>query len=192
MQESGERKVQGRATWAADSTAGPPAAWAGRSPGSRAGARGTPVPAQPPTSSGPCRSLEEASVSPSVRQSPPEAVSKRIPVARFRSALTGGSPAWSGTSSPGRQAGPRSAGRPEAEAEPAPPPAPGPVPERRPARELPGPHPAHLVLGQQLLGQAAARAPHRAQFRQLVSGRRQLSHFRPRAASPPRPRGNRP
>ncbi|KAK1327833.1 hypothetical protein QTO34_012741 [Cnephaeus nilssonii] len=68
MQESGERKVQGRATWAADSTAGPPAAWAGRSPGSRAGARGTPVPAQPPTSSGPCRSLEEASVSPSERQ----------------------------------------------------------------------------------------------------------------------------
>lgn len=74
MQESGERKVQGRATWAADSTAGrpPPPAWAGRSPGSRAGARGTPVPAQPPTSSGPCRSLEEASVSPSVRQSPPK------------------------------------------------------------------------------------------------------------------------
>lgn len=32
----------------------------------------------------------------------------------------------------------------------------------------------------------------RAQLRQLVSGRRQLSHFRPRAASPPRPRGNRP
>lgn len=34
---------------------------------------------------------------------------------------------------------------------------------------------------------AAPRAP----LHQLVSGRRQLSHFRPRAASPPHPRGNR-
>lgn len=47
------------------------------------------------------------------------------------------------------------------EAAAAPQPAPDPAPGNRPAHELPrARRPAHLVLGQQLLGQATARAPH--------------------------------
>lgn len=108
--------------------------------------------------------------------------------------LTGGSPAWSGTSSPGRQNGrgsrdsrrPRPLCRPPRD----------PAPQRRPARKLPGDRrPAHLVLGQQLLGQATARAPHRRAARTApptcLGAPGQVFHFRPRAASPPCPRGNR-
>lgn len=74
-----------------------------------------------------------------------------------------------------------------------PPLAPGPLPERRPARELPGRVPRTWYSASSSLDRRLPEPPIaelRAQCRQLVPGRWRLPHFRPRAASPPRPRGN--
>lgn len=114
---------------------------------------------------------------------------KRIPEKRFETALTGGSPAWSGTSSPGRQKKTGSQRlRPPAGSR-------TPLPSSGQRANSPGPrvprtwYSASSSLDRRLPEPPIA-AP-RAQLHQLFSGRRQLSHFRPRAASPPRPRGNR-
>ena len=118
---------------------------------------------------------------------------------RFETALTGGSPVWSGTSSPGRQN--KTGGQRAARGQ-----RPRPPPCRRsgtpPSLPSAGPRANSLGTGisrtwystssslDRRLPEPPIAAP-RVQLRQLFSGRRQLSHFRPRAASPPSLRGNR-
>lgn len=151
----------------------------------------TPIPAQLPTSG---RSLPlGASVCPSVRQSPRSCL-QRIPEAEFETALTEESPAWSGTSSPGRQNERRVSGPSGGRARPAA--CSGtPLPSAGQRAGSPGPsvprtwYSASSSLDRRLPEPPIAAS--RAQLRQLVSGRRQLYHFRPRVASLPRPRGNR-
>lgn len=149
---------------------------------------------------GPCPSRWRDLGLPISKTEPPRSRSRSesIPEVRFETALTEGSPVWSGTSSPGRQnerGG--SAGRPGPEAAPTRPAAArGPSsPERRPRANSLGTgvsrtwYSASSSLDRRLPEPPIAAA--RTQLRQLVSGRWQLSHFRPRVASPPGARGNR-
>lgn len=184
MQKSGERKGKGRPTLAADSTAGPPER-AGRSPGSRAGARDS--------GSGSAADLRRPLPLPrgglsfpggKTGHPPPEAVSRGsrwrgsgrhlqedLLLGQERQVLEGR-----------QDRGQRAARRPR--------------PPRRPLRDpSPGRIPRTWYSASSSLDRRLPEPPiaaPRAQFRQLVSGLRQLSHFRPRAASPPRPHGNRP
>lgn len=118
-------------------------------------------------------------------QSPPPAIpSWRTGV---RAALTGGSPAWSGTSGPERQIQTRVCKRPESHGHPA-------TCSRTP---LPcaGPHASSARTSAPRTWYSASssldrRLPEppiaavRAQLGQLSPGRRQLSHFRPRGRVP--------
>lgn len=153
--------------------------------------------------------LQEASVSPSVRQSPPlipptptpkpslgDPNDSEVQISTYRriSCLVRNVRSWKA-----KQAGPRSAGRPGGRA-PSPPqsrPLRDPIPERRPrapraAPRAPGTRPAAPWTGG---CPSPPSPPSRAQqqFRQLLSGHPATFSLPPSGrASPPRPRGNRP
>lgn len=195
MQRPVESKVKERPTLAGGSSAGPPAR-AGRVCGQQGAAEGWGAglqfrlsrrpPAGPAAPSGGLfpRRYDRAPPNPSLGD-PGGKV--RDSTYRRISCLVRNVKSWKAEQDWG------SAGRPEIV--PALPPAPGPRSRaqaraqapRGPASRAPGTRPAAPWTG----GCPNPPSLRRAQFRQLVSGRRQLSHFRPRAASPPDPRDNR-